>query len=308
MGLAALSLRILLIFLLLSFNACGKKGEPSYRKLIIPEPVSGLSYLLRPEGVVLRWEYSGSKEGIYFEIYRKGHDGVFTKIGETGESFFNDIPVSNGEGREYSIVSVSEDGFRKEQGLTIPPSMLPEPPSSFNFRIVDDGVLLSWNPSEGCLYNLYRIDHEKETIINREPINDSFFKDAPGPSIVNIYRLRCKRDSIEGYPAEVVVRPEDYIPSKPEGLRFVYTDGKIMLTWRENSEKWIRGYRIYRSYGGEFTLIGESPYPIYMDEPGEFKQLFYKVTALGPSLEGPFSEVITIFSGNNGLHHEMLKP
>lgn len=87
MGLGAFSWRLFLIFLLF-FNACGKKGEPSYRKLIIPEPVSHVSYLLRPEGVTLEWEYSGTKRGIYFEIFRKVPDGTLLKIGETGEKFF----------------------------------------------------------------------------------------------------------------------------------------------------------------------------------------------------------------------------
>lgn len=287
-------LRLLSLFFIMPFLiACGKKAEPSYKKLIIPRAVSGVNYLIRPEGVKLFWQYQDFREGIHFEIYRKGADGLLKKTGETEKDFFNDSTPFTGEAREYVIVTVSAEGFKKEQMISIPSVSLPEAPELLSFRITDDGVQLFWRHTEGCLYNLYKVVGGEE-ILYGEPLNDTFFEDHPDPLRVQIYRVRCKRDSVEGYPAEVTVKPEDYIPSKPEGLRYVLSDGMVILTWREVPEKWIKGYRIYRSCGGEFTPQGESFYPFYSDEPGDCRIPSYRITAIGPSREGPFSGIITI--------------
>ncbi|MCX7793327.1 MAG: hypothetical protein N2257_02815 [Thermodesulfovibrionales bacterium] len=281
-----------LFFISSLLHGCGKKGEPSYKKFIIPEPVSEINYLIRPDGIRINWNYH-SREGVYFEIFKKSQ-GSFIKIGQTREHSFTDSSPYTGEAVEYLIVTVSVDGYRKEGKLLIPSISLPDYPASFNFRIIDDGIVLSWNLSAECHYNLYKVEDGREEILNKEPIKDSYFKDTPEPNMIRTYRLRCKRDSVEGFAAEVTVRPEDYIPSKPEGLRFVLSDKKVMLTWKENPEKWIKGYRIYRSYGESFTPVGEAAYPLYVDEPGDFKEVIYRITAVGPSREGPFSETIII--------------
>lgn len=281
-----------LFFLIFLINGCGKKGDPLYKRLIIPEPLSELSYSLRPEGITIRWHYPET-QGILFEIYRK-EDESFIKIGETRDSYFNDDKPFRGERREYIIVTLSKDGFRKEQRLEIPSQTIPEAPQSFNFKITEDGVLLYWSSSENCLYNIYKITEEREVLLNKEPLTAAAFKDNPDPSSMHTYGLRCKKNFLEGHPSKVTVRPEDYIPGKPEGLRFAFIENKLILTWKENPEIWIKGYRIYRSTEEEFLLVGETNYPFYMDEPGFFKKLLYRVTALGPAIEGPFSDVLTI--------------
>ncbi len=288
-----LSIFLSLLIFLCPFYGCGKKALPSYKRLKVARPVENLNYLIRPEGVILSWQYPYTRDGIYFVIYRKDKD--MEKLGETDKNIFIDnTSLSNGS-REYVIVSTYNEGIKAEQRIVIESLPLPEAPSTFNFKIMDEEIILSWDGREGCLYNVYNIPSEnKEELLNREPLSVNFFKIAPVPEQTRIIRLRCARDSVEGYPAEIIIRPEDYIPEKPEGLRYVLVDGNVVLTWKENPEKWIRGYRIYRDTGSGFVLAGETVYPLFEDRLNGLKRIYYRITALGPSKEGPYSDEIKV--------------
>ncbi len=282
----------LLIFLSL-FYGCGKKALPSYKRLKVARPVENLNYLLRPEGIILKWQYPYPQDGIYFVIYRK--DKELVKLGETNKNIFIDNTPLSSDSREYVIISTYNKGIKAEQRITVESLPLPEAPSGFNFKITSEEIVLSWDSREECLYNVYSIFSDKgEELLNREPLSLKFFKIKPDPEQIRIIRLRCTGDSVEGYSAEVIIRPEDYIPAKPEGLRYVLVDGSVVLTWRENPEKWLRGYRIYRNTGSGFVLAGEVAYPLFEDRLNGFKEVYYRITALGPLKEGPYSEEIKI--------------
>lgn len=288
-----LSIFLSLLIFLSPFYGCGKKALPLYKRLKVARPVENLNYLIRPEGIILSWQYPYIKDGIYFVIYRKDKD--LEKLGETDKNIFIDnTPLSNGS-REYVIVSTYKEGIKAEQRIVIESLSLPEAPSAFNFKIMDEEIILSWDSREGCLYNVYNISSDnKEVLLNREPLSLNFFKIDPEPGKIEIIRLRCMRESVEGYAAEVIIRPEDYIPKKPEGLRYILIDGNVVLTWKENHEKWLRGYRIYRNTGSGFVPIGETAYPLFEDRLNGLKRIYYRITALGPSKEGPYSDEIKI--------------
>ena len=56
-------------------------------------------------------------------------------------------------------------------------------------------------------------------------------------------------------------------PAVPRGLRSVTGDGEILLTWYDNTEPDLAGYRIYRSTtpGGSYYLIGETNLDYFLD-------------------------------------------
>lgn len=85
------------------------------------------------------------------------------------------------------------------------------------------------------------------------------------------------------------------IPSKaPTGLNAVYTQKSIVITWEEINEQEIKFYRVYRSEGKGFFVVGETVTNAFTDEGIEpSKKYYYKVCAVGEK-EGPFSREIEI--------------
>jgi hypothetical protein len=81
------------------------------------------------------------------------------------------------------------------------------------------------------------------------------------------------------------------IPS-PEGLRGVYTQKSVILTWDEVTGQDIKFYRVYRSTGGDYKLIGETATTAFTDREvkPEVKYL-YRVTAVGDSESLPSKEL-----------------
>lgn len=286
--------RQVLLFLLILLVSCGKKSDLPYRELKIPKPVRDVQYLLRPEGVTFTWKYLDSREAIFFEIWRKD-EGRFIKIGELKEYSFTDKVSIDHQSVEYSIVSATQEGLKQEYRVTVTSEGFPAPPQDFKFRVLNDGVEFTWEALPDCVYNIYRVSPGfPEVILNELPLKEGYFVDTPEPSRSFYYRIRCKKGHIEGYASEIKITPDDYIPMNPSGLRFSTVNNEVVLTWRESPEKWVRSYRIYRGDGNEFSVIGESIYPLFVDSAPTEKEQFYYITALGPTRESGPSEKIKV--------------
>ncbi len=83
-------------------------------------------------------------------------------------------------------------------------------------------------------------------------------------------------------------------PEAPTRLTAVYTQKSVVLTWDEIQGKEVKVYRVYRSEGKDFIVIGESVTPAFTDrniEPS--KKYLYRVTAAG-KVEGPPSMAIKV--------------
>jgi hypothetical protein len=89
------------------------------------------------------------------------------------------------------------------------------------------------------------------------------------------------------------------IPPAPENLIGVYTGSSVILTWDAVDEQDISIYRIYRSEGGEFEMIGESLTPAFTDRDVRAdRKYYYRVSAVASS-ESPLSEVVLISTHKN---------
>lgn len=84
---------------------------------------------------------------------------------------------------------------------------------------------------------------------------------------------------------------QSYVPS---GLIGVYTRNSVVLTWDEILGQDIKLYRVYRSEGSGYRMIGQSATPAYTDMSIEQNREYrYKITSVG-IYESPASEEITI--------------
>ncbi len=104
----------------------------------------------------------------------------------------------------------------------------------------------------------------------------------------NIVSVRTSKPE----PKEIVIT----IPEAPTGFVAVYTQESIVLTWDEVRGQEINFYRVYRSEGNGFDVIGETVTPVFNDENIEHsKKYYYRVTAVGET-EGPPSEEVEIIT------------
>ena len=131
----------------------------------------------------------------------------------------------------------------------------------------DSTVRLTWEPvttwldgrpAEGFIgYNIYRGTEKgvhDETPLNKEPITDDVVQGHCGGERTDLLLHRARR----GQPAppwkespdseEVSATPRDLTPpARPTGLTVVAGVGRVFLTWNENQEADLAGYRVYRS-------------------------------------------------------------
>ncbi len=98
------------------------------------------------------------------------------------------------------------------------------------------------------------------------------------------------KEIIEAAEAELTV------PDSPAGLAALYTQNGIVLVWDESGSRGVRLYRIYRSIGDDYRLVGESVSPVFTDrDVKQGMRYFYRVTAVG-GLESLPSEEINILT------------
>ena len=84
------------------------------------------------------------------------------------------------------------------------------------------------------------------------------------------------------------------IPDVPAGLMAIYTQKVIILAWDEIRHQDVKRYKVYRSSGGGFDLIGDTVAPAFTDRDVKpDTKYYYKVTAVG-ILESMMSEEIVI--------------
>lgn len=203
----------------------------------------------------------------------------------------------------YKIVSENLRGVLSNDSniIEIIPEDPPLPPEKLLFKIEFDSLTLTWgNAGDKILYNIYKSDKKgiySLTPLNKEPIKETSFRDSFNAEKTVYYTIRSLRGGVirdEGSASEELeVSPSDFVPSVPEGLQAVVQDDKVYLIWKEVPETWISGYRVYREIDKTtgYLFIGETTIPAFIDNEEPLTKRNYKVTALGPSKEGPASEI-----------------
>lgn len=83
-------------------------------------------------------------------------------------------------------------------------------------------------------------------------------------------------------------------PGAPSGLSAVYTGGKVIVTWDEIRGREIEYYKVYRSTGRDYSHVGNTLMPVFIDKDVALnRKYYYKVAAVGKE-EGPRSEKVEI--------------
>ncbi len=133
------------------------------------------------------------------------------------------------------------------------------------------------------------------SLLNTAPLKENAFSFAPEPDRDMIYQVRALLGGpflYEGKAASITVRPQDFIPSRPEKPDALAIPGGIRLIWPSNPETWVTGYRVYRVAGGAPRLIGFTAVPTYFDEGSSSGT--YRISAVGSVAQGPLSSPVSV--------------
>lgn len=309
-------------------SSCGKKNDPTLKSYEKPDPPSGLRAIHRESEIILLWEFPKDKEpaikGFYlmkiippnshthpFEkgglrgIILKGGGMDFKRIAflENDKRSYTDNDFKIGSIYKYKIVSQNLKGITSNDSniIQIAPQTVPHPPGNILFKVEHDSLILSWESAgEKILYNIYK-SNEKGMYhlmpVNKEPIKGTSFRDNFDIKRPVYYTIRSLAgcDIRDEGPAseEVEINPLEFVPYFPSGLQAITAKEHVYLSWKEAPETWVVSYKVYREINKKegFICIGETHTPAFLDKDRPSTKRNYRVTALGPSKEGPPAEV-----------------
>jgi len=292
-----------LLFLFLP--ACGKKGDPTLKSYEKPEAPSRLKAIHRESEIIISWEFPKAKEqGIKGFHLLKSSAGDFQKVAflEKDNRSYRDTDFVPGQEYHYKIISESLRGIKNDSGvLSLTPVVPPSPPGKLTFSVDHETITISWKRTDDTSsYNIYKSTQKGMNALaplNSQLLKESIFKDSFDINRTVFYTVRSSTGSgirDEGPPSEeLTVNPLEFIPSSPRDLVAVPTSENIYLIWKEPAETWVSGYRVYRELNKNdgFVLIGFTYTPSFVDKESTTKKRNYRVTALGPSKEGPPAEI-----------------
>ena len=308
---------ILILFsIALFFTAlsCGKKGDPIPRGLPIPEDIKDLSGEVKDGVLFLSFSIpKRNKDGTEiknlegFKIYKGcgGCIGAFelfrdikidSKQGLTvygGRLYLFDDDLRKGQAYSYKVIPYTKTTVRGNESnvFTIKWEDTPEPPSGLAVKEDDESVGLEWKAQEGILYNVYRRDDDTYPLfpLNDRPLITPSYRDK---GLINnkryIYEIRAIKEKNgflwEGEGARIEATPKDKTPPGiPIDVRAERRDRAVALTWRQQTEKDLKGYHVYRINAGVTERLTGEPIRENMyidDKTPDSRYISYYVTSV----------------------------
>ncbi|HMK61620.1 MAG TPA: hypothetical protein VK452_10820 [Dissulfurispiraceae bacterium] len=290
-------------------SGCGQKGRPTMRSFEKPAPVSGMTAIHKDGKVTISWSYVKQAKIVVkgFYVERAEGNAPFNNLAfvPADITHYDDEKFDSGKEyryriRVYSLRNMISDA---SQELKVDPVRPPDPPGDLTYRLTDDAIDITWRKVDGGVsYNIYRgTDREKcnGLRLNAEPLKSAFFRDSVTVNQVVYYSVSSiimTNLANEGDSSKcLIVDPHLFVPVQPSDVRFARAEGKVYISWKENSEKWLKGYRVYRkSESGEFVPVADVEIPSFVDEVPLHEVVSYRIAALGPFSESSLSEPVRV--------------
>jgi hypothetical protein len=289
-------------FLFLLLVGCGKVGDPLPPFIRIPEPVKDLTARQNGHSLVLTWtnpaknvDSSAADDLAQVQILSDNSVIATVKVNAPGQAQSFEIPLGSTPGVQRTFAVQLETTRGKLSPISNSASVTPVevPGRVAGLRAIVDQrrITLQWDrpqehPELANAYLVNRIDPADEPqVVSETRYEDNRYQ--PGRSYS--YQVTAARNLQGGLipgtePAAITVVAEDKTPPQvPSELDIVPSDTGAFLTWSNNSEADLAGYRVFRSESanGPFRPITDSLNPTngFFDaayRPG----LYYAVSAV----------------------------
>jgi fibronectin type 3 domain-containing protein len=305
---------IVSLILLLLLVSCGKKGMPLPKRVPLPGGINDLSGEVKDGVLFLSFsipskDRDGSelKDLAGFEIRKRCGSclGDFEplqnvrldeKKGYTiynGRAYVYDDDLMVGFQYSYKVYAYTKRGSRSEESNVFSVQWFkpPGPPDQVSAKPGDGTVELTWSKEPGLSYNVYRSEGNAYALIpfNKRPINTGYFIDT-GLENGRTYRYEVRAlKEIQGAPREgggfrADVTPKDTTPPGVPAQVLAEKKGKnVEITWRENSDKDLAGYNVYRTDTGQAKKLNREPLKerVFLDKSvPDLRYVSYYVTAV----------------------------
>jgi hypothetical protein len=292
------------------FAACGKKGSPTMNAFAKPDIVKDIRVVHRDARIDISWTYSNLQPKITikgFRIERAEGDAAYETVASLPAEavYYSDADIRINKQYRYRILvfnvrDVVSEASAELKALPVNP---PAAPEGLAYRVTNDAVEISWNKAaDGVLFNIYRSDVKgvyPAAPLNEKPLDKPFFRDSLNVrkpvyySVIAIVQSNIPNES--AMPAELMIDPRTFVPAAPTDVRYVRSDNRGYISWKDSDETWVSGYRVYRKgRSGDFELLSEVNVPIYLDEDPFNEQTAYYVTAVGPGSESRPSATVRV--------------
>jgi hypothetical protein len=201
--------------------------------------------------------------------------------------------------------------------LSVRPLVISLPPREVKASVFEDRIEIRWtaadknfdqtSPARFRGFNVYRLEENGQPRrLNEKLIKEGKFSDNDF-LLGNVYRYFIRASATESPPfvesedSDVVeVQVEDmFAPAAPSGLISIAAEGYVSLTWDDNTEEDLAGYRVWRRMEGESEFVLLTPQPIRGNAFGDNKveknkRYDYAITALDKAgNESPRSESVS---------------
>jgi fibronectin type 3 domain-containing protein len=249
-----------------------------------PAAPAGLAATEVSGGVALTWSSNTEADVAGYRVYR----GTGETVAATGTPISGDVLLADARftddsvepGTRYSYVVVAVDRDDNASTASAPASITTAPPADTTAPAAPAGlevvaaegtVQLSWTENaepDLAGYRVYRdTDEDVDTggapISGDDLLSEAAFTDAevqPGTAYSYVVQAVDDAGNASGSSAPAGVRtpepPDTTAPAAPTALAASEADGDVALTWAENNESDLAGYRVYRGDGQSADTSG----------------------------------------------------
>jgi len=274
---------IISIILVLLFVSCGKKGDPKPKALPLPGGINDLTGEVRDGLLFLSFSVPsknkdgsaikdlagfkivkscGSCLGSSFELFKdlslEAEQGY---VIYGGRIYIYDDALANGYQYAYKVYPYSKKGTRGDESNKFiiiweqPPGL----PGDISVKEDDGRIEMSWKKEEGISYNVYRFEGDVYPLfpVNKTPLTTPYFVDSGLENgkeyTYEVRKLQVKGGLLtEGEGVKVKATPDDSTPpASPMSVKAEKTQEGVRITWKENQEKDLDGYDVFRIVAGK---------------------------------------------------------
>ncbi|MBA4416860.1 MAG: hypothetical protein C0392_02950 [Syntrophus sp. (in: bacteria)] len=305
---------VISICMVILFSGCGKKSPPTPMRLPVlggindftGEVKDGVLFLsfsiptkdkdgsdLRGLGGFKILKACGSCMGglePFKEIILNDNKG-FTIV--NGRLYVYDDDLMKGLLYSYKVYPVTMKGTMgaSSNPFAITWEDTPSPPTNVSAQGDDERVEFKWSQEDGFTYNIYRFEDAIYPLfpVNQGPLSKPYFIDS-GLENGKTYQYEIRKVTMkggikrEGQGTKVEATPVDLTPpAVPRDIKAEKKGKGVQVTWKENIEKDLYGYNIYRVINGKADKLNDEEVfePIFLDENlPEMRYVSYYVTAV----------------------------